>query len=120
MSHGGHAAGEPAAGPSYSGTVVLELGAGAGALVLQVPAGLDGAEIEISQDGNVGSARTHSMVRPRHVSGGTIYAAVYPDLAPGSYVVRAGTDAPGPTVAVTAGAVTTAELSAAGLSVPRR
>ena len=40
---------EIAAGPSGPGTVVLELGAGVGALVLYTSAELDGREIEISR-----------------------------------------------------------------------
>ena len=71
---------EPAAGPSGPGTVVMELGAGIGALILYTPAGLDGEEIEISRDG---SARTHARVRPRHLPGQTRYAAVYPGLPAG-------------------------------------
>jgi hypothetical protein len=96
---------EPAAGPSYAGTVVLELGPGAGALVLRTPAALDGREIEISRQGTAGP-RTHSAVRPRHVAGGTQYAAVYPDLPPGRYVVWDDRDTPVSTVTVTAGQVT--------------
>ena len=78
---------EPAAGPSGPGTVVMELGAGIGALILYTPAGLDGEEIEISRDG---SRRTHSRVRPRHVPGQTRYAAVYPGLPAGRYTVWRG------------------------------
>ena len=58
---------EPVAGPSGPGTVVMELGAGVGALILYTPAGLDGEEIEISRDGE--RPRTHSRVRPRHLPG---------------------------------------------------
>ena len=102
---------EPVAGPSYSGTVVLELGPGAGALVLRVPAELDGAEIDITgQDGNE-PFRTHSMVRPRYVANGTIYAAVYPELPPGRYTVWTTDGAPGPAVTITGGSVTTASLA---------
>ena len=92
---------EPAAGPSGPGTVVLELGPGAGALILMTPAELDGAEIEVSRlDGPEAGHRTHSMVRPRHVSGGTVHAAVYPDLPPGEYAVGpAGEPVAGVTVA---------------------
>ena len=74
---------EPAAGPSGPGTVVLNLGAGVGALVLYTPAELDGAEIEISRDDAPGARRTHAQVRPRQLPGQTRYAAVYPDLATG-------------------------------------
>jgi hypothetical protein len=97
---------EPAAGPSGSGTVVLELGPGAGALVLYTPAERDGAEIEVSLAGT-GSRRTHSMVRPRHVGGGTVHAAVYPELPPGDYTIWDGAAAVA-TTRVAAGAVTTA------------
>jgi hypothetical protein len=97
-------AGEPAAGPSGSGTVVLELGPGAGALALYAPPEMDGAEIEVSLDGG---RRTHSMVRPRHVAGTTMHAAVYPDLPPGDYTIWAGSAAVA-TARVAAGAVTTA------------
>jgi hypothetical protein len=106
-----HQPGEPVAGPSYSGTVVLELGPGAGALVLRVPAELDGAEIDITaQDGN-GPFRTHSMVRPRHLPGGTIHAAVYPDLPPGRYTVWTSDGAAATTVTITGGSVTAAALA---------
>jgi hypothetical protein len=107
---------EPALGPSFSGSVVLELGPGIGALLLHTPPELDGAEIEISlvddsahghdhaddhdqphdhdddqdqdQDhGHQHGHRTHSQVRPRQTANGTRYAAVYPGLAAGKYTV---------------------------------
>ena len=102
-----HTPAEPVAGPSGSGTVVLELGPGAGALVLHVPAELTGAEIEISLAGQ-DSHRTHSMVRPRHVPGGTRYAAVYPGLCPGAYTIWRDRLTPVATVTVAAAVVTTA------------
>ena len=83
---------ETAAGPTGPGVVVLELGAGIGALVLYTPPGLDGEEIEISRDDEPGAqsgkaARTHSRVRARPVPGGTRYAAVYPGLSAGRYTI---------------------------------
>lgn len=111
MSHTSRAASEPAAGPSYSGTVVLELGPGAGALVLHTPPELTGAEIDISQ---AGGYRTHSRVRPRHVSGGTQYAAVYPGLPPGEYTIWLGPDDAAGMVSITAGTVTDATWPASG------
>jgi hypothetical protein len=95
---------EGAVGPSGPGTVVLEVGAGVGALVLYTPAGLDGAEIEISRDGE--RRRTHSRVRPRHVPGGTRYAAVYPGLAEGRYTIWRDGRVPGGTVLVKGAQVT--------------
>jgi hypothetical protein len=102
-----HAPTEPAAGPSGSGTVVLELGPGAGALVLHTPAEMNGAEIDISPLGEPG-CRTHSAVRPRHVTGRTLYAAVYPGLAPAVYTIWRADGAPTMIVAVADGVVTTA------------
>ncbi len=78
---------EPVAGPTGPGRVVLELGAGIGALILYTPPGLDGEEIEISRDGEPGARRTHSRVRPRPLPGETVYAAVYPGLPAGRYTI---------------------------------
>jgi hypothetical protein len=93
-------------GPSGPGTVVLELGAGVGALVLYTPAELDGREIEISPEEAVTARRTHSMVRPRHMPAGTRYAAVYPDLPAGPYTVWADEQNAAGRVVVTGGRVT--------------
>jgi hypothetical protein len=101
-----HHAPEPDAGPSGSGTVVLELGPGAGALVLHTPDDMNGAEIEISLSPD-GDHRTHSMVRPRHVAGSTQYAAVYPALPPGDYTIWRDRGTRLATVTVTGGAVAT-------------
>jgi hypothetical protein len=111
-----HPPAEPAAGPSGSGTVVLELGPGAGTLVLHTPAELNGTEIDISRAGDSGqhSHRTHSMVRPRHVASGTRYAAVYPSLPPGNYTIWRDNQTPAATVTVAEGAVTTASWPAGG------
>jgi hypothetical protein len=74
-------------GPSRSGSVVLNLGPGIGALVLHVPSDLDGREIEISSLASPAAARTHSQVRERRAAGGAQYAAVYPDLTAGDYTI---------------------------------
>jgi hypothetical protein len=96
---------ESVAGPSGPGTVVLDLGASVGALVLYTPAELDGREIEISRDAQ-GARRTHSQVRRRHMTTGTRYAAVYPDLAAGSYTIWADEQIPAGRVVITGGRVT--------------
>jgi len=69
---------------------------------------MNGAEIEVSTSG----VRTHSMVRPRHVAGGTQYAAVYPSLAPGEYTIWRADGTPATVVMVTEGAATTARWPA--------
>jgi hypothetical protein len=99
---------EPAAGPSGPGTVIMELGADVGALILYTPAELDGVEIEISRDDETGdreSRRTHSRVRPRHMPGETRYAAVYPSLPGGRYTIWRDKRSPAVTVTVTGGQV---------------
>ena len=57
---------ESAAGPSGPGTVVLELGADVGALVLYTPAGLDGREIEISREDGMRPADAFAGAAPPH------------------------------------------------------
>jgi len=101
---------ESAAGPTGPGVVVMELGAGIGALILYTPPGLDGEEIEISLDGEPGAqapktARTHSRVRPRPMPGATKYAAVYPGLPEGRYTIWRDEQTPATAATVTGGQV---------------
>ena len=102
---GEHAEHGHALGPSGPGTVVLDLGAETGALILYTPPGLDGREIEISRDGDPTARRTHSQVRARHLAAVTRYAAVYPGLAAGHYTIWAGPDDAAGTVTITGGQV---------------
>jgi hypothetical protein len=96
---------EAAAGPTGPGTVVLDLGADIGALILYTPADLNGAEIEISRD-DPGAPRTHSQVRPRPMPGTTAYAAVYPGLAAGQYTIWRDERTPVAAVDITGGKIT--------------
>ena len=91
----------PAPDPSRSatGSVVLDLGPGVGALVLHAPPELDGRELDICARDAPAAAITHSLVRRRHTARGVQHAAVYPDLRPGEYLVRL--DADGIQLAVT-------------------
>jgi hypothetical protein len=99
---------EAVPGPSTSGSVVLDLGPGTGALVLHTPPELDGAEIEISQLGGEPEPRTHSQVRQRRLPGRVQYAAVYPGIPAGDYAIwRDASNQPAATVTVASGQVTT-------------
>jgi hypothetical protein len=100
---------EVPAGPSGPGTVVMELGAGVGALVLNTPAHLDGRELEISRDDDPGGRRTHAQVRARHLGHLTRYAAVYPELAAGAYTIWRDAHRPAATVIITGGQVTSCD-----------
>jgi len=97
---------EHAHGPTGPGTVIMELGAAVGALILYTPADLDGAEIEISRHGDPLARRTHSQVRQRHVASATKYAAVYSTLAAGDYTIWRDADRPAATVTITGGQIT--------------
>jgi hypothetical protein len=99
---------EPVLGPSASGSVVLDLGPGTGAIVLHTPPELDGEEIEVSQDGPIPGDRTHSLVRRRMTAGGVQYAAVYPGIAAGDYTIWRDAKTPAMRVRVAEGTVTTA------------
>jgi len=95
--------------PSGSGSVVLDLGPHKGALVLHTPPGLDGRDIEISRlAGGAPRGRTHSRVRQRHTQGGVQYAAVYPGLRAGDYIVWCDATTGAMIVTVDGGQVTTA------------
>jgi hypothetical protein len=99
---------EPVPGASGSGSVVLDLGSGVGALVLHATQELDGREIEISPAGSAPGHRTHSRVRPRALPGGTKYAAVYPQLPAGDYTIWLDVATPGPVITISESTVTTA------------
>jgi hypothetical protein len=103
-------------GDSAAGRVVLELGPGVGALVVYAPAGLEGAEVEISEAAGDGPAgvpvRTHALVRRRRAGGAVTHAAVYQTLAAGRYVVWGDRDTPLATVTVAEMEVTTWQMPA--------
>ena len=72
--------------PSGQGTVVLNIGAGIGALIIHTPGNLHGHEIEVSPVGEPGR-RTHAAVRARYVRGGVVWSVVIDSLPAGRYVV---------------------------------
>ncbi len=72
--------------PSWDGSVVLDIGGNVGALIIRVPADLTGAELELTpMDPSV--TKVHTEVRERRLDSGSVYAAVYPQLAAGEYEV---------------------------------
>ena len=72
--------------PSGQGTVMLNIGAGIGALVIHTPGRLHGHEIEVSPVGDP-ATRTHAAVRARYVSGGVVWSVVIDNLPEGRYTV---------------------------------
>ena len=72
--------------PSGQGTVVLNIGAGIGALVVHTPGSLHGHEIEVSPIEDT-TRRTHAAVRARYVRDGVMFSMVIDNLAEGRYTV---------------------------------
>lgn len=72
--------------PSGQGTVVLTIGPGIGALVVNTPGRLHGHEIEISPAGDP-DRRTHAAVRARYVRSGVLFSMVIDSLPEGRYTV---------------------------------
>jgi hypothetical protein len=107
-----HAHAEIPAGLSAD-NLLLDIGAGAGALIIHADHERDEDEIEISPAGT-GGPRTHNVVRARHAPSGIKYAAVFPALPAGSYVVWHDSTTTAGTVAITSGHVTSFVLDTAG------
>src|SRR5437868_1966784 len=91
--------------------LVLDIGEDAGALVLYTGPDLREAEVEVSLVG--GSCRTHTQVHERVVNGRTIFAGVYPTLAPGRYRIWSDIPRPVVNVAIRAGEVVEVDWSPA-------
>jgi hypothetical protein len=88
---------------------MLDVGEHTGALILRSSSAREGIEVEIHPEGEP-QRRTHVWVLPREGrDGATIYAAVFPRLAPGSYSVLEPGGQVGSTVAVPANIVTYAD-----------
>ncbi|MEV6690211.1 phospholipase [Micromonospora sp. NPDC051196] len=101
-------------GPTGSGTVMLNLGADIGALIIytgrqllgrEIEISLTGRDDEISRTGLADKPRTHAAVRERQVRDGTFHSAVYPDLSCGVYTIWWDEKQPAGTVAVAGGSV---------------
>ena len=85
--HHDHVGPEAAPGPSEAGSVVLDIGAGAGAAVVRTDADMCGLELEIRRAGEDWDGR-HMAVRRRDGAGTTQFAAVFGGLAAGRYELR--------------------------------
>jgi hypothetical protein len=105
--HAEHAVAETA--PASTDNLILDIGADTGALIIHAAADRDETEIEISPaDG--GQTRSHNIVRRREAVSGAMYAAVFPALAAGDYVIWRNADTPAGTVSVGGGTVASFRL----------
>jgi hypothetical protein len=85
-------------------SVLVEVGAGKGALVLYLEESFRDREIEISRAGV--ARRVHTGVLERHTAAGVVLAAVFGSLAAGPYVIWRNRDTPAASVVVVDGRVT--------------
>jgi hypothetical protein len=76
------------AGSAPSGPAVLDIGGGAGALLVVVPPALLGTEPEVSPAGRP-DARTHTGVHERTLHGTVVPVALFPSLEAGTWTLWA-------------------------------
>jgi hypothetical protein len=91
-------------------SVALDVGPGAGALVIYPDARFRGREIEISPAGPDAS-RTHTGVLERQTGSSSVLTAIFGSVPAGDYVVWMDGSTPGATVTVAEGTVTEISLS---------
>jgi hypothetical protein len=73
-------------GPSYEGTVVLDIGGEVGALVVHTPDEMLGVEIDLVRNGEE-QPFVHTAVRERRLPEGTVCAAVFMEVPQGEYIL---------------------------------
>ena len=100
----------PEQAPENVDNLILDIGADTGALIIHAAANRDQAEIEISPAGS-DQTRAHNIVRRREAGSGAVYAAVFPALTAGDYVVWRDAATPAGTVVVHGGRVATFRLN---------
>ena len=112
MSAAPTAAENPFAG---QGSVLLDIGDEVGAVVVAMPAEMEGVEVEIRPDGTTSTPTGHAhhphvAVVNRPVEGGQLPSLVFPEVREGTYgLYLKGTDVRRLTVTVAGGEVTSAE-----------
>jgi hypothetical protein len=76
---------ERGAGRAHPEPVVLDIGEGAGALIIYTSPELEGQEIELSRGPD--EPRTHTEVLERRINNQPVFAAVYASLPGGHYQI---------------------------------
>ena len=99
----------PEQAPQNVDNLILDIGADTGALIIHAAVDRDQAEVEISPVGSE-QARAHNIVRRREAVSGAVYAAVFPALTAGDYVVWRDAATPAGRVAVPGGRVASFRL----------
>ncbi len=86
--------------------LVLDIGDGAGALLVRAPEEWVGAELDVTVEGAPRSHHRHLLIRRMRAVGRDITAGVLPSLEEGRYTVWGPSGEPVGTVEVTSGQVT--------------
>ena len=68
-------------------SLVLDIGADIGALIIHADPDLSEVEIEISPGHDPATPRTHNVVHARHGRQGTAHSAVFPSVPAGDYTI---------------------------------
>jgi hypothetical protein len=68
-------------------SLVLDIGADIGALIIHTGPDLGEVEIEISPGHDPTTPRSHNVVHARHNRHGTAHAAVFPSVRAGDYTI---------------------------------
>lgn len=88
----------------HAGSVVLDIGPEAGALIIYTGSELHGREIEVSRS-DIDEPKVHTDVLLRLVNGRSVYAAVFAELRPGPYTVWGSPGRPAGAVTIVGGEV---------------
>jgi hypothetical protein len=98
-------------GTGCEGSAVLDIGPGIGALVVHTTQALVEQEIEVSPAGHP-AQRVHTVVHERILGGRRVFAALFPALTAGDYVLWCdGRAAPGGAVTVPSGGIVETTLT---------
>lgn len=108
MNHHPHPA-DTESRPASADNLLLDIGADIGALIIHATPDRDTAEIEISPAGSLAN-RSHNVVRARQTGRGIQYAAVFPMLPAGDYVIWRDAHTAAGTVTIRGGYITTFRL----------
>lgn len=112
MTKGAGAGDEPGPAAVPSCGVMLDIGGDTGALVVHATEALLGREVEVSPAA-AGRKRVHAVVHERQAAGRLVFAAVFPSLGQGDYVLWDGERTLG-RVTITGGQVTEAGWPVSG------
>ena len=100
---------DPGPGGGPADALVLDIGAGTGALLVHAPEGWIGVELDVTRAGEARSHHRHLMIRRLRTGGGDVVAGLLPSVDAGRYTVWGPDGSPLADVLVESGRVTEVE-----------